>query len=512
MSRVARMLAASMVAALSCATAFAQAPQTTGAPTNTTAPISNTARPAASGAPSAAPTGSASAAPTGSASALPPGHPPTGELPPGHPPTGDLPPGHPPAGGAAQGAPASPHGSGSPHGQGGRRGELFDAPPDTAEDDPALPVGTIVLTVKDADDRTLAETDVTLGIVHNTVATGESRERKSATTDAEGNVRWDGMGHGSGTSYRVSVARDRAVFGTDPFTLGDRAGKRVVLHVYRTTSDIEEALVGTQGLVYLALREDAIVLEHLYSIFNLGAVAWVPDGVTLELPEDYKAFNRPDSMSGVGVDEVNGRGLLRGTIGPGRHDLQFRYQVPLDQAERQTIRIQLPPHVAQMRVMVEATKTMGVEIPGFEPARKTKNREGKRVLVAEKRVTRDSGGLQTLEITLTGLPTRGPARWIAIALAALAVVGGFAYVHNRGNESGPDDETRRDLIDARDALLREIVELTRRHRAGEIGPKTYARVRGALLEALDRLVTQIQGSPQKEPKEGPYRTADADDD
>jgi hypothetical protein len=372
-------------------------------------------------------------------------------------------------------------------------------------------VGTIVLSVRDAEERPLPTTDVTLGILHNTVATGESRERKAATTDAEGSVRWDAMAHGSSTSYRVSITRGKAVFGTEPFTLGDRAGKRVVLHVYGASSDIEEVLVGTQGLVYLALREDAIVLEHLYSMFNLGTVAWVPEDVALELPEDFKAFNRPDSMEGVGIDEVNGKGVLRGTIGPGRHDIQFRYQVPLEQRERQTIRIELPPHVAQMRVMAESTKTMGLEVSGFNPAQKAKNRDGKRILVTEKRVTRDGGGMKTLEITLTGLPTRGPGRWIAIALGVIAVLGGFLYIHQRSTLAGPDEETRRDLIDAREALLGEIVELERRHRAGEIGPKTYARLRGALLDALDRLVSQIQGPPAKQPREGPYRVADADD-
>ncbi len=494
MSRFARVIAAALSAGLIGATAFAQGPLPAGAP---------------SGSASALPPGHP---PTGD---LPPGHPPTGDLPPGHPPAGDLPPGHPPAGGAPDAAPGNPHGAGgpqgSPHGAGGRR-ELFDAPPDTSEDDPTLPVGTIVLTLKDAAERPLPRTEVALGILHNTVATGESRERKSATTDGEGTVRWDGMAHGSSTSYRVSVASGAATFGTDPFALGDRVGKRVVLHVYGTTTDVEEALVGTQGLVYLAMREDSIVLEHMYGIFNLGAVAWVPQDVTLKLPEGYKAFNRPDAMDGVGVDEVNGEGRLRGTIGPGRHDIQFRYQVPLDGDERQTIRIELPPHVAQMRVMVESSKTMGVEVPGFEPARKTKNRDGKRVLVTEKRVTREGGGVKVLEVTLTGLPTPGPGRWISLALGLCAVLGGFAYVQHRRTATGPDEEMRRDLVDAREALLRDIVELERRHRAGEIGPKTYERLRGALLDALERLVTRIQAaSARPKPKVAAPRVADVDD-
>ncbi|MEZ4300907.1 MAG: hypothetical protein R3B70_38590 [Polyangiaceae bacterium] len=509
MSLATRMLArggaATLAATLLAVTAFGQAPSGSApAAPGTARPAASAAAPAAPG--SAAPAGSGSAGlppghpPTGE---LPPGHPPTGDLPPGHPPTGDLPPGHPPAGGGDAGGmpPGHPPAGGdageqpsgrNPHGGGGARRELFEAPEDTAEDDPSLPVGTIVVTVKDGSEQPIPSTELTLGILHNTVATGESRERKSGTTGPDGSMRWEGLAHGSGTSYRASVTSGKAQFGTMPFALGDRAGKRVVLHVYQVTSNIEEALVGTQGLVYLALREDSVVLEHLYGIFNLGATAWVPQSQTIELPEGYKAFNRPDSMDGVGMDEVNGRAELRGTIGPGRHDINFRYQVPLDNEARQTIKIELPPHVAQMRVMVESSKTMGVDVPGFPAARKTRNRDGKRVLVTEKMVTREEGGIRTLEVTLTGLPTPGPGRWIALLLGVGAVVTGLAYAQQRRDRKGPDAELRRDLVDAREAILRDIVELERRRRAGDIGPKTYQRLRGALLDALERLVSQLQ--------------------
>ncbi len=486
----ARFVRTALVLCLASGTALAQAPSPSAKPS---------AKPAASASAqsSAAPNSSGSAAP----SATPTGQP-AGELPPGHPPTGDMPPGHPPTGGDPdenpQGSQANPHGGGaSPHGGGGARGNMFDAPPDTAEDDSTLPVGTIVLMLKDAQEKPISNADVALGIVHSTVATGESRERKTGTTDGEGTIRWDGMSRGSGTSYRATVSNDRATFGTEPFTLGDRAGKRVVLHVYKATSSIEEALVGAQGIVYLSLREDSINVENLYGIFNLGATAWVPENETIELPEGYKAFNRPDAMDGVGIDEVNGKGLLRGTIGPGRHEVQFHFQVPLEAEDRQTIKLDLPPHIAQMRVMVEASKTMNVEVPGFPPAKKSKNRDGKRILVTEKMVGREGGGLKSVEITLSGLPTPGPGRWVAAVLSVGALFACAYYVQERRSHKGPDEETRGDLLDAREALLGEIVELERAHRAGDIGDKSYTRLRNALLDALERLTTKITEATAK---------------
>ncbi len=417
-----------------------------------------------------------------------------------------MPPGHPPAGGNDRGdSPASPHGGSG----GARKSQLFEAPPDTAVDDASLPVGTIILSLRDANEQPLPGTDVTLGILHNTVATGESRERKEATTDAEGNLRWDGMAHGSSTSYRVSVTRGKAKFGTEPFAIGDRAGKRVVLHVYNASPDIDETLIGVQGVVYLALRESSIFTQNVFAFYNLGRVAWVPENQTVELPEGYKTFNRPDSMDGVGIDEVNGKGLLRGTIGPGQHQVDYTFSIPLESQDKQVIKLELPPHVAQMRVMVESSKNMNAEVAGFPAARKTKNRDGKRVLVTEKMVSRESGGLTTIEITLTGLPTAGPWRWLAVLLSLGAVVAGFVYVAQRREQGGPDEETRRDLVEAREALLGEIVELERAHRAGEIGPKTYHRLRDALLDALERLVNKISEAAPKKP--APSRVADADE-
>lgn len=498
--RFLRVLSTALLLSLAGATALAQTPT-----------MPSTGKTPATAAPSAkaAPSGSASSGPSPT---LPPGHPPagdspagqppSGDMPPGHPPTGGMPPGHPPTGDdgdpddAPQGAasPTNPHGGGS----GAKRGQMFDAPPDTAEDDVTLPIGTIVLMLRDAQEKPIPAAEVTLGIVHNTVATGESRERKSGVTDGEGNLRWDGLPPGTGTSYRASVTNGNATFGTEPFSLGDRTGKRVLLHVYKASPNIEETLVGAQGLVYLALREDSITFENLYGIFNLGQVAWVPENQTVELPEGYKAFNRPDSMDGVGIDEVNGKAILRGTVSPGRHDVQFRFQVDLDGTERQTFKLHLPPHIAQMRVMVESSKSMGVEVPGFPAARKSRNRDGKRVLVTEKMVGREQGGLQEVEITLTGLPTAGPGRWMAAAMGILALLAGFAYVWQRSQQKGFDDEARGDLIDAREALLREIVELERAHRDGEIGEKTYTRLRNALVDALERLMTKIaEATPKK---------------
>jgi hypothetical protein len=437
-----------------------------------------TAKPGASASPTASP--------TGSANALPPGHPQViNEMPPGHPPVGEEE--EAPHGGT----PARPAPPPAGHGRGGDPGE--NIPEDTATEDPSVPRGVVIVTIKDAEERAIPRAPIKLDVLHSSVAKGDSREELTRETDEQGSFRFEGLTIGSGTSYRVTTTRGPATYDVGPFVLSDQAGKRVVLHSYEVARNIEDVLVAMQSVSYVSLREDAISIEHLFSIFNLGTVAWAPD-VTITLPEGFKAFNKPESAENVRFDEVKGKGaVLRGTVAPGRHDVTFRYQVPLEGDEQQAIRVELPPRVAQARVMVEASKTMAASVAGFPATQRSQNRDGKRILVTDRQVSRNEGGLRTLDITLTGLPTPGPGRWIAVVLALISIAGAAAYAFQRRDARELAPDAREDLLDAREALLREIVELERLHRRGDIGPKTYDRIRGALLDSLARIVSMLEG-------------------
>ncbi|WP_148314521.1 carboxypeptidase-like regulatory domain-containing protein [Sorangium cellulosum] len=436
-----------------------------------------------SASPAAPSTAAADAGAPAAAGALPPGHPEVGqELPSGHPPVGK-----PPAGGAASRRAAE------------ELTGLFEVPDDTVQEDAGLPPGAIALTVQDADGQPIPRVAVDVDILQSSVTKGESRERVTRETDDAGTVRLENLTIGGGTSYGISVTRSGGTFSLPHFGLSAEAGKRAVLHVYEATPDVNGLLVGSQGIIYLQLRQDSISVEQLFQVYNLGRVAWLPDE-TFALPPDYKAFNKSEGMDEMRFEEVKGTGVaLRGTVSPGRHEGQFRWQVPLGQEERQTIRIELPPRIAQLRVMAEASKSMTLNVAGFPAAQRTQNRDGKKILITEKAGNRADGGLRTIEITLGGLPTPGVGRWIALVLAGAAVIGGAAlnFVRRREADRGPDEEERRELLEARDALLDEFVELERARKRGDVGPKTYDRVRTALLDALARIVSMIESTPAR---------------
>ena len=409
-------------------------------------------------------------------------------LPPGHPHVSDEVPGQPP--GADDDEPSDPHADRDPR--------FFNPPEDVVSDDPSLPVGTIVVTIKDAEDKPIARAPVTLGVLHSTVAKGDSTEHLARDGDEVGSVRFDGLAIGSGHTYRVSTTRGPATYAHAPFSLTDKVGKRVTVHSYEVSGSLEDLPVAMQGLVYVSLREDSIQVEQLLSVYNLGPVAWVAD-MPVQLPKGFKAFNKQEAMDDARVEEVPGAGAaIRGTFPPGRRDLDFRYQVPLEDESKQTLRLRLPQRVAQARVIAEASRSMMLEVTGFPPAKHVEGRDGKRLLVTEQQVARATGGLTALDVTLSGLPTLGPGRWIAVALAILALGSGIIYFAR--SAGGPlDTDAQQDLAEAREALLGEIVALERAHQNGEVGPKTYARVRPALIDALARIVAMIEAAQPRNP-------------
>src|SRR5262249_7887220 len=155
--------------------------------------------------------------------------------------------------------------------------------------DNALPPGTIVVEVRDREERPIPGADVTLGILQQSVAKGESRRRTAAKADEGGNKRFDDLEFGGGVAYRVTVpvvnpgGGDSATYAAFPFQLDLHHGQRVRVHVYPVSSRIDGMLVGVQGVVYAELKDDVVQFDELFQVYNLSGTTWVPDNVVIEL-------------------------------------------------------------------------------------------------------------------------------------------------------------------------------------------------------------------------------------
>jgi hypothetical protein len=443
-------------------------------------------QPAASVATAAAAAPAASSSASAAASALPPDHPRAAELPPGHPPT-DLPPGHPPT----DAPPAPAH---------GERTGFFKPPTDTIEVDAELPPGVVDVTILDADGRPIPRAAVTLAVLRQSVIKGESREHVGREADEAGRLRFVSLETGSGVSYRVLAQRGAGAFASDPFGLKDKNGVRVTLHAYESTTELARAGLVMEAFVLLELKQDVVAVHHLVRALNIGRTAFVADRLALPLPPDYRAFQTDESMTGIRVQDVENVGVaLSGTFPPGELELTYRFHVPLGFGDERRLRVALPPRVVQTTVMVGGGGGMRLDVAGFPAAQPGRRRDGQRVIQTARRAELRSledflarVEPELLDITIAGIPTPGAGRWIALALGLLAIAGGAAYLRSGGAGAGARAEARSDLEDAREALLDEIVALERAHRTGRVGPKSYERLRAAMLDALARLCARIE--------------------
>jgi len=355
---------------------------------------------------------------------------------------------------------------------------MFQPPPDSAEEDASLPAGTLAIDVKDADNRPLPKLSLVVSILHQSIAKGQSKEYRSVVTDAGGHAVLEHLDVGSEVSYSVKHMTGGATFMSPPAQLNALRGERIVLHVYKVVHDLLSASVAAQGTVFFEVKDDRIQVEEGLTLYNFGRTAWLADDVVMKLPEGFTAVTSQGGMSDEGVDAVEKVGArIHGTFAPGRHDLEFRWQLPYHDEKELEIDVNLPPNVAIMRVLAAAGRETTLKVTGFPEAQKQADRQGGKVLITEKQTTR-AAPLQSVHVVIGGLITPGPARLYASGLAALTVfLGLFLGVGRKASTAAGARSERADL-------LAEMEELERLHRSGEIGPKTYERTRRELVDAI----------------------------
>jgi len=393
-----------------------------------------------------------------------------------------LPPGHPSVAPEDEGdedgsPPASSRGVAVPG--------MFQPPPDTSEEDPSLPAGTMSVEVRDPDNRPLGVTALVFVVLHQSVAKGQSKENRPLETDGTGKLRLDGLEIGSSVSYWVKHQKNGATFASSPTQLSALRGVHVVMHVYPVVHDLESAMVVAQGAIYFEVKDDRVQVEEAISFFNFGRTAWFPENLIIKLPPTFTALTSQALMSDQGVESVEKQGArIRGTFGPGRHDLDFRWQLPYDGEKDLTVDVNLPPHVAIWRVMAAAGHETTLEVTGFPETQKRTDRQGQRILVTEKQVKREAP-LTAIHVLIRGLMVPGPARIVATVLAAFGVLLGVLLGVGRSKASGGARKAERA------ELLAEIEAIERARLKGEMGPKTYERLRRELIDALAQTLDPV---------------------
>lgn len=451
---------------------------------------------------------------------LPPGHVPlTGHSPPAPssaaPPSRAAAPGAaPPSGAAALGAAApsvpSVTGPDPREGDGDEEGDS-DAAPSTPAGHPTLPTGqppedraaaapdlrpgTIEVLIHDGNSAPMPRLPLRISVLHSDVAQGDSRSQIDGTTDERGVAVFRGLEVGTAFSYRVTVPRGPATFAADPVRLDPSGGQRVLLHVYPIVRDIREALVGMRGVIFVQPRDDVFHIEANFQVLNIGKVAWVPENVQLSLPDGAKAFRPADETSDTRAEKTASGALqIVGTFSPGQRDIGFQFQLDNPHDRSKSLRIALPPHVAELRVVAEGARGMELHVASFPDAEPMQGQDGSHLLVTGKHLVRGEASLDSISIALENLPVPSMGRWYAVGLALLIAGFGLVQMLRQSPSSARKLAREGEAEEARDLVLGELVELERLRKNDRIGPRSYEETRSELLDALARL--DMRSPPQ----------------
>jgi hypothetical protein len=393
-----------------------------------------------------------------------------------------LPPGHPGVGAMPPQPQAQP--------------EMPTIPQDDAVPDARIAVGTIEVRLLDENNHPVAGVPVTLGVLRQSVAQGDSRTHVVLSTDAEGVARFASLTAGSGYAYRVSVenvAQDgaKAKFSAPPFSLPLDHGYRVTLHRFPVASAIDALLVAVGGVdTIVEVRDDVVEVQMMVEVVNAGLVAWSlgDAGKTMTLPKGAKGLRAQDVMQDVRISGVEGtdsepaKVKWDGSFAPGDTQLQYDFKVPYEGAPTIDLDIEMPPRVLVARVRFPARRDMTLSVDGFPPTSTEMAQSGVHVLETTKRGS-PQDQVSSLHIHIKGLPTQGPERWIVTAAAFAAIAAGLLFALRKEGEVDPqiaaDARARR-----RAALLDDLADLEEAHADGDVGPKAYARERAKILDAL----------------------------
>lgn len=372
----------------------------------------------------------------------------------------------------------------NPHASGASAIGLSGPPKDRSEPSSAVPANTIEVQLIGVGGAKPERARVQLITSFQSIAEGNSDTITEKAVGLDAKVRFENLKDALRFNYAVRVEYQGAHYQIPAFRLG-RFGQSVVLHIYPSTQDINESFVGMRGFQYVQLREGFFRIDVMYRVMNMSLSTWLPRNVVLSLPPGAEAIEARTPAGDAGFVSRGTAVELVGTFPPGQRDVQFSFQVPNRNQRQVSLTMSLPPHLAELRVLAEQTSDMVLDVPGFEAPQSTEGPDGKQVLITGRTMEPGQTEMKSVTIELSGLPTVGPGRWFAVALASLLGGGGLAAATRRRKRDRQGEQEQ--LERARRILLEEmhIVELA--HREEAIGPRTYEQTKREILLSLARL-------------------------
>jgi hypothetical protein len=342
--------------------------------------------------------------------------------------------------------------------------------------DDTLPAGTISVQVIDREEAPVAKQAIRLGVMEQS----GGRDNKACVTGADGICIFDGLATDTKHSYRVNVPYSGARYSSTPFRLDAEKGQRVRVVRLETTTD-NRRVFQVLGRTMIEFRDGRMHITQDARITNLGEQTYVfPDGgLQIRLPDGFKAFESATIMTDQQITATDDGLDLTGSIPPGRANLMWTYDIPVD-GSSVTLEQAVPFPTMEYQVVSDYVDGMSLEVEGFQVARVHEGGD-RRFLVAG--VMRRPGDppIDPLRIHIRGIPGGGVLPYLASAIAFILGIWGLLFLLRPADQSAALAEVR----EARQAeLLDEIANLEGQRASEAIGPKFYEHRRRELTDEL----------------------------
>jgi hypothetical protein len=357
---------------------------------------------------------------------------------------------------------------------------------------PDLPAGEIEVRLHSKDMNNISKQQLSLLVSKQSIERGNTDTVVTATTDERGLARFPGQSTETDHIYDVQVHVGAARYSTGQFQFKNAdVGLRVLVPVYGSQTELDGMLMLTRTLIALVPQDDLFVVDVLFRVENYGETSWLPENVVFPLPEGFKALTVRDPKADAHFEAAGDNGVkIAGTLAPGQHDLMFRFHLPTDGKSERTFRFPTNLNTGMVRVILESSPTMKLEIPGFPTPEESRNQEGQRRLMAGRDFVTDKvRAPDDIEVKISGIPTPAPGRSVAVGLAGVIALAGIAqtFGRKRSANSVRPELSKEDRERASELLLDELISLEQALQQGSIGRKTYEQAKRQLLEAYARL-------------------------
>jgi hypothetical protein len=339
------------------------------------------------------------------------------------------------------------------------------------------------VTVSDAEDHPVAGAEIEIGIL----AQGRSAPPLRAQTGPDGTHLFERLAIGTQQAYRVKVPYRGALYAATPFQLTTDRGYEVRIQRLPVTRD-DRRVLQVAGQTIFEIRDERVHVIHQSELSNFGSETYVipAQGIMIALPEGYLAFQAQQVMTDQRFEEVAGEGLrVRGSIPPGHVSLAWAYDLPIQRGTME-IPVQVPFRTFTYRVIAEAAPGLELDVSGMPPAQRLDN-DGQPLWVTEIQRRPGDPAFTRIVAELRGIPGPGPARWIAVGVALIFLLGGVVFALAGASPARAAERARESR---RGALLAAARELEEDFASGEVGPEFRQNRREEIVRELAALLLE----------------------